>query len=293
MIKQNLEKIPLNSLLVLKDNAYGCDMKRVLDIAYKLGFRFFCVLKPFDASYIVSSYLDTKVLILGKEKMASLSKRIFLTVENEDDYQFCRHYNMPFHFKLKSKMNRFGLDLNPKMIEDDLCSGIYAHVGYYNKNKINEELKAFSKITKNINHKLIHIGGSHLKEYSKKIPLRVGMSIYDNAVEIKGKIVKCFMLRKNEAIGYNDSYIAKKDIKVGIVDVGYNSGLTSYLHHWVYIKGDFYQMIGTKCMDFSFIQINDKIKEGDEVELLGPHLRIDSLEKKENKSRYELYVNLK
>lgn len=119
------------------------------------------------------------------------------------------------------------------------------------------------------------------------------MAIYDGAISLLGKIVKVFKLKANESLGYNDSYIAKKDILVGIVDVGYNSGLSSYLHHKVFIKNNYYKMIGIKCMDFSFIEIDGKIKVGDEVELLGPHLKIEELEKKENKSRYELYVNLK
>lgn len=293
IIKNNLARLSLNTLLVLKDDAYGCDLKKVLAISYQMGFRFFCVLNAIDASYIVSKYSDSYALILGKEKTISITKRVFLTVEGESDFSFCKKYNMPFHYKIKSKMNRFGNKIDDNIVKNDLCMGIYAHIGYYDKNKIKQEIKAFSNQITNINHKLIHLGGSHLKGTLDNISLRVGMAIYDGAISLLGKIVKVFKLKANESLGYNDSYIAKKDILVGIVDVGYNSGLSSYLHHKVFIKNNYYKMIGIKCMDFSFIEIDGKIKVGDEVELLGPHLKIEELEKKENKSRYELYVNLK
>ena len=68
IIKNNLARLSLNTLLVLKDDAYGCDLKKVLAISYQMGFRFFCVLNAIDANYIVSKYSDSYVLILGKEK---------------------------------------------------------------------------------------------------------------------------------------------------------------------------------------------------------------------------------
>lgn len=41
------------------------------------GLSFFCVLNAIDASYIVSKYMDSYVLILGKEKTISITKRVF------------------------------------------------------------------------------------------------------------------------------------------------------------------------------------------------------------------------
>ena len=92
IIKNNLARLSLNTLLVLKDDAYGCDLKKVLAISYQMGFRFFCVLNAIDANYIVSKYSDSYVLILGKEKTISITKRVFLTVEGESDFSFCKKY---------------------------------------------------------------------------------------------------------------------------------------------------------------------------------------------------------
>lgn len=293
IIKENLNHLPKGSLLVLKDDAYGCGLKPVLDLAYNLGFRFFCVLKSLDANYITSRYQDAYVLILGKEKTVSSNRRIILTVEDFNDLEFCKKYNMPFHYKLKSKMNRFGSQINKEILKEKLCIGLYSHIGYYEEDKIKKELNSFMEKTASYKSLFRHIGGSHLLGLKCEISFRVGMRIYDGALCLVGKIIKCFMLKRNETLGYNDSYIAKKDIMIGILDIGYNSGLSKSLHHKVYIKGSYYKMVGIKCMDFSFIEINDKIKVGDEVELLGPHIKIEELERKENKSRYELYVNLK
>lgn len=280
-------------MLVIKENAYGCGQNQILDISYQLGFRFYCVTKNYDATRIVSRYDDVIVLILGKEKMISSTKRIFLTVEDESDFDYCRKNKMPFHYKIKSRMNRFGGVINEQIIKDSLCLGIYSHIGYYEVSRIKEELARFKTKISIFDHKLVHIGGSHLIGIENRLNLRVGMAIYNNSVYIKGNIVKTFKLKRNESIGYNDSYVAKKDITVGIIDVGYNSGLSSILFHRCYIKGNYYKTIGIKCMDFCFVEINDKIEVGDETEFLGPHISIEELERIENKSRYELYVNLK
>ena len=75
-------------------------------------------------------------------------------------------------------MNRFVNKIDDNIVKNDLCMGIYAHIGYYDKNKIKQEIKAFSNQITNINHKLIHLGGSHLKGTLDNISLRVGMVFY-------------------------------------------------------------------------------------------------------------------
>ncbi len=293
MIKNNLEQLDRKTILVVKDNAYGCGLENVLTIAISLGFTFFAVTDIKDSLYIINNYPNTYVLILGKNKVVSISNRIFLTVESEDDYLFCKKTKMPYHLKIISPMNRFGMQKDLSIINDSLCKGVYMHTSRYDDFGIESELKYFYNIVKDIKNKIIHIGGSHIIYKDNKYIKRVGMLIYDNALELYGKIVKTFVLERDQFIGYNRSYKAKYRMRVGIIDVGYNSGLSSFIHHTVYIKGNRYKMIGQKCMDFSFVQINDKIKVNDEVELLGPNIKIGEICRIEKKDKYELYVNIK
>ena len=90
MIKNNLEQLDRKTILVVKDNAYGCGLENVLTIAISLGFTFFAVTDIKDSLYIINNYPNTYVLIFGKNKVVSISNRIFLTVESEDDYLFCK-----------------------------------------------------------------------------------------------------------------------------------------------------------------------------------------------------------
>lgn len=293
VIKSNLEHLNRKTILVVKDNAYGCGMENVIKIALKLGFTFYAVTEVKDALYIINNYSNTYVLVLGKNKVVSISNRIFLTVESEEDYLFCKKTKMPYHFKVLSPMNRFGMKKDMLIFNDPLCKGVYMHTSRYDDIGIKNELIYFNNIVKDIKNKIIHIGGSHVLYKDNKYVKRVGMLIYNNAVELYGKIVKTFTLEKGQYIGYNRSYQAKYRMRVGIIDVGYNCGLSSFLQHTVCIRGNRYKMIGQKCMDFSFVQINDKIKENDEVELLGPNIKIGEIERIEKKDKYELYVNIK
>ena len=293
VIRKNLDRLNRKTILVVKDNAYGCGLKNVLKIAISLGFTFFAVTEIKDALYIINNYSNTYVLVLGKNKVVSISNRIFLTVESKEDYFFCKRMNMPYHFKVISPMNRFGSLIDNEIINDSLCKGVYMHISRYDDDGIDEELKYFNDSVKNIKNMLIHIGGSHVLYKDNKYVKRIGMAIYENAVMIYGKVIKTFILERGQYLGYNKSFLAKYRMRVGIIDVGYNSGLSASIHHTVFINGNRYKMIGQKCMDFSFVQINDRIKENDEVELLGNNIQIQEVERIEKKDKYELYVNIK
>lgn len=190
-------------------------------------------------------------------------------------------------------MNRFGIQNNDLILSNDLCHGIYMHIGSYNINDINRDLKVFESITKNYQNKFLHIGGSFLLNYALPYHLRVGMAIYDGAISIKAKVIKKKMLKKGSYLGYNKSYFCNKDTNIIILDIGYNSGLRSSVKHRVYYNGKHYKMIGNKCMDYCFVEFNDKIEIGQYVEIIGQHIKIEEIERLENKSRYELYLNLK
>lgn len=268
-------------------------MKKVISLSYDLGFRFYAVLTKKDALYIVHNYTESNVLILGKEKCLSLPKSVYLTVEDDEDYNYCLKYNIPYHTKIRSSMNRFGLHNNNMILSNSLCCGIYMHIGSFNIKDIEKDLELFSNITKKYNHKLLHIGGTHLLNYQLPYHFRVGMAIYDGAISLKACVIKKFLLKKGSHLGYNKSYIASKDTNVIILDIGYNSGLRSSVKHRVYYNGNYYKMIGNKCMDYCFVEFNDKIEIGQYVEIIGQHIKIEEIERLENKSRYELYLNLK
>ena len=290
VIESNLSKLDLNSILVLKDNAYNCGLKEVLEIAYNKGFKRYAVITKEEALYLVNKYNDIEVLMLGKEKL--IHKQVVLTVENQEDYLFCKNYNVKFHIKLKSKMNRFGFEYLPTYFNDDLCMAIYYHIGFNNNYDIKEEIKRVNKYADL--EKEIHVGGSKMLNIQHKFTNRVGMRIYEGSKSLKGNIIKIFSLKPNEYLGYNKGFISRKDMLVGIVDIGYKNGLNAENRKsFVYINNKKYKLLGYKCMDYSFVEIDDTIKLNDEVEFLGKNININTLAKTEKRTIYEVFLNIK
>ena len=64
-IKDNILSLSKSDYLVVKSNAYGFGFKKVVDIAYKLGMKKFCILDLKDAIYLRKKYPDVIILLLG------------------------------------------------------------------------------------------------------------------------------------------------------------------------------------------------------------------------------------
>lgn len=291
VIKENLERLERDSILVLKDNAYNCGLINVLKIAYVLGFRHYAVVSKEEALTIIKEYSDVIVLILGKEKI--IHKQIMLTVEDKTDYDFCVKNHVNFHVKIMSKMNRFGCEPNSGFYKHDLCKAIYYHIGFNEKNMILKELKRLLNSIKDID-KPIHIGGSLVYEFYPDIQKRIGMRIYENSKSLKGKIIKIFKLKSNEYLGYGTAYKSSCELLIGIVDIGYKNGLNaSNKNKYVIINGKKYYLAGRKCMDYSFIIIDTEVSVNDQVEFLGNNIDINKLARMEHREVYEVFLDIK
>ena len=291
-IENNLDKLKRDTILVLKDDAYGFGLPKVAYIAYKLGFTFFALSKASEALFLLNRYPNIYILMLGKEKM--VHKRVFLTLEDESDYMFMQKHNQAYHIKVLSHMNRFGTKEITKYATSDLFKGIYYHMSMANIYCIEKELLIFEKLVKKYNNRIIHIGGSNCLKINHPYKNRIGFKIYENALSLKGQIIKIFLLKKGLTLGYEASFIAKKDVLVGIVDVGYNSGLLrDNKNKYVIIKDQKYDLIGYKCMDYSFLLVDKNVKVRDEVIFLGHKLDLETLAFQEGRSAYELMITIK
>ncbi len=292
-IKMNLNKIERKTILVLKDNAYGFGFIRVLTMAIKEGFTFFAVAKKEDAIYILKRYKNIRVLLLGKEKLKGY-ENLYITVSDKNDLTYALHNKQNYHLKMKSLMNRLGVVDIKDYINNEYIKGIYLHIGSNKKKDVLKELESIKTNTVNINSLLIHVGGSICLEYHHDFINRIGFAIYNKSLKIVGKILKINQLKKGEFIGYDLSLKLKKTCLIGIVDVGYSSGLSrNNKNKYVYIKDHKYLLVGNKCMDYSFILIDEHVLEGDIVEFLGQNINLARLAKMEEKSMYELLVQTK
>ena len=93
-------------------------------------------------------------------------------------------------------------------------------------------------------------------------------------LSVKSSIVMIKDVRQGESVGYGRQYIAKKDIRIAVVAIGYADGVTRRLSCGVgsvLIRGKKASIIGRICMDQMMIDITDipEAKVEDEVAIIG------------------------
>ena len=178
IIKQNIKSINKNKILVLKDNAYGFGLSKMLDVALSCDECMFAVKDIKEADVIIKKIPNAMVLILGP--ILSCDNRYVYTVSNDDDYQFCIKNDLNFHIKLNLGMNRFGFNNLPSYINDNNCLGLYFHCPDKSKKDNIKKLKKFEKITQSIKRQdlIYHVGGSCFIEIEHNFYVRFGISMY-------------------------------------------------------------------------------------------------------------------
>ena len=190
-IIDNINKIKKTNkvILVLKDNAYGVGICRMVNIAKKCDINFFAVKDIEEAIFIRALHKEAKILILGKVKKKDIKQIIKLklipTINDYTDYLLFKENNINSHLEIDVGMNRFGIKNNYlAIINDPLIEEIYIHL--YNES-ITDKISFIEQLGNTYNKK-IHIGGSiaYGKTNSK---IRIGRMIYDNSIEFYGEII--------------------------------------------------------------------------------------------------------
>ena len=119
------------------------------------------------------------------------------------------------------------------------------------------------QIKANLRIKKYHISKTTLDTNIKVTPC---LSLYS---EIKKKK----NVKKGENVGYGLSYEAKEDILVAVAPIGYADGLNrKSTGRNVFINGSYYPIIGSVNMGMIQIKVDENVKVGDKVELIGDHV---------------------
>ena len=294
-IIENINKIKKTNdiIMVLKDNAYGIGICRMINIAKKCNINFFAVKNIDEAIFVKSLFKESNVLLLGKTNKKEISKiikhNIIPTINDYTDYLLFKENNIKSHLEIDIGMNRFGIKNNYlAIINDNIITSIYIHL--YNNN-IDKNIRFIEELGNKYNKK-IHIGGS--VAYGKtKSTIRIGRMLYENAIKMYGEIVNIKKVKELETVGYEGLYNVTNDSYIGICNIGYKNGLNVYSESEVSINNKMYKLVGKVCMDQCFLLIDDSIKIGDKVEFIGEKIDISIFLKENNMTFYEalLFLN--
>ncbi|MBD5390991.1 hypothetical protein HDR67_03195, partial [bacterium] len=134
VLKKNIQTIlktnPL--MLVVKDNAYGFGIQRMVRIAKECHVKDFAV-KSLEEGVLVRRLNETaNILLFGKIKKTDVLQikqyRLIPTINDYDDYILFKENHIPCHLAIDTGMNRFGMKSGfLSMINDGIVKAIYTH----------------------------------------------------------------------------------------------------------------------------------------------------------------------
>lgn len=121
-------------------------------------------------------------------------------------------------------------------------------------------------------------------------------NIFEPVVEIHAPLIQIREVKTGESIGYGATYIASKNMKIGIIPIGYADGFIRAAQNGgkAYLNNNETQILGRISMDLIAINLEniDNVHNGDFVELLGKNISIDNQANCANTISYEFLTRL-
>lgn len=237
------------------------------------------------------------------------------------------------HIKIDTGMNRIGVDVNEaldfiqKVQKSDFIDlkGIFSHLACAeDETESQKQFEKFNEIISQIDTEnvILHIlntaGTISYPDYQFDM-VRAGIGLYGLApdlacpstfknhsclsqvMSLKGRITRVHKMEVNEGISYGHTYVAKEDIDVATIPIGYADGVPRSLSNKIYgeVNGKKIKQIGNITMDQMMFDVSEVyVKEGDVITLLGEatediNLSIDEWAKIVGTINYELICRLK
>ena len=112
------------------------------------------------------------------------------------------------------------------------------------------------------------------------------------ALKLKTNVMSIREVKKGDLLGYGESTVME-DMKVAILPVGYEDGIgTNNSGRYVLINNKKYEAVGPICMCMMFVKVDNDVKVGDTVTLLGDDLTLGYLSRLNNTGIQETLVSL-
>lgn len=305
---------------VVKDNAYGHGSVKLGLLYEELGASYFAVSNIKEAIALKEGGITLPILILGytpieDAKLLSTYK-ITQAIYSLDYAKELNNqgYKIKCHLKIETGMNRIGFSDYGEMLEACKLNnlefeGIFTHFSdclndEYSLFQYNNFINAIKYLEDNgITFKIKHCANSGTifkhSQYCMDM-VRPGIILYGlggyeglkQALTLKSRIIHIKEVKKGEAIGYDRTFIADKDMKVATISIGYGDG---YLrvnkgNNTIEVNGKQCNILGNICMDMTMIDISDvDCKLYDEVIVYGD---LEKIASNINSISYELICTI-
>jgi alanine racemase len=228
------------------------------------------------------------------------------------------------HIKMDTGMNRLGfVEEDTEKLIDDLKANPLIYVQSVFSHLAASDKPEFDDFTRDQIEKFRRIGDRFIDRFDQEIYLhilnsagihrfpeatfnmvRLGIGLYgiSPAKEDKGKLKQISTMRseiaqiksigRGDSVSYNRSFVAPKEMRIGVVSAGYADGLMRSLGNGklsLIVKGTEVPIIGDVCMDMCMIDLTGTdAREGDEVIIFNEEYPVTRLSKAAGTIPYEI-----
>jgi alanine racemase len=328
---QSIKKIAKNSkvMAVLKANAYGHGLiESVKAIKNVEGIAILTIEEAFKIRK--AGYKNTILLLEGlfaAEEIYQAEKlNLNITLHNDRQIEFLDNVVLKnpvsVHLKINTGMNRLGfppdqidylienLNANPNVSDITLMTHF---ASADEKEGITKQLDCFNRVTNYYNFSssvansaalykfpearldwvrpgIILYGASPFEDISaKEIDVKPVMSLISKIIAIQD-------IKKGQAVGYGSNFIAKDDMRIGIVACGYGDGYPRHAKTGtpIFVHDKTTKTVGRVSMDMLYVDLSkiEKAVIGSKVEMWGNHISVDEVAKNSGTVGYELLCNI-
>lgn len=301
---------------VVKANAYGHGAIHVSRVVIEAGATHLAVTTLDEALQLRSEFPKIPILVLGytEPKYFSVASKfaITLTISNIEQIKKLASFRevLKIHLKVNSGMNRLGFFTLEEIREAYVAiryntfldiEGLYTHfatadddVRYYK-----QQFDFFNAVVDDIGKffKIIHCQNSAATLYplegmEKFNAFRFGISLYGhnpsksklasfelkNALEFYAHVSSVTKLKRGSKVGYGADYTLEKDGYIATLQVGYADGIIrANSGRDVLINGKRYPIVGRVCMGQLMVLVDETVKLGDQVELIGSTITLNEV----------------
>ncbi|MBI9067013.1 MAG: bifunctional UDP-N-acetylmuramoyl-tripeptide:D-alanyl-D-alanine ligase/alanine racemase, partial [Salinivirgaceae bacterium] len=213
----------------------------------------------------------------------------------------------PIHIKIDTGMNRAGFLPNeiPQLIdvlkncESLKVKSVFSHLASADEPEQDEftlqQIEIFENTSIQIINELAYKIKRHILNSAgiERFPkyqydmVRLGIGLYGvssinkslaQVGSLTSSIVQIKKVSKGHTVGYSRKGVAAKDSEIATIPIGYADGYRRILSNGVgkiWVNGHLAPIIGNICMDMCMIDVTGlHVKEGDQVEIFGKHLKV-------------------
>lgn len=295
IIDNNIKRIlKTNRLcLVLKNDAYGFGLVKILKLGLKNKIDLYAV-NTIEEAILARRYCEKQIILFGNgtNQLKELKEyQVLPTAGSRREIELYSQNQIRFALEIDSGMNRFGIkSFEEEFLKNPYLDMVYTH--FYKKLPANTVMMDRIEALCRKYGKTCHFGGS-LVYGENSYCLRVGRLIYENSMQLYGRVVGIKNVLPGESVGYEGEYVAAKPQRIAILDVGYYNGIRIHFDGFVYCRGQRYRIVGRVCMNHAFVEADDKIEMNDLMEFFGNYIPLADFLEHNKMSEYESFLFLR